>query len=292
MLPYPHISPEIIKIGPFALRWYGLMYVLGFVFGFHILKARIRKGFLKLPFEFADSYITYLVFGMLIGARLTYVFVYNWGYYSLHPGEIFALWAGGLSFHGAMIGMIVSSWLFGKKHNLPIHNILDTMAMGSAPALFVGRIGNFINGELYGRVTDSPIAMIFPTDPQHLPRFPSQLFQGLTEGILLFLLLSFVQKRLLAKGKLKHGMIGATFVAGYGVFRFFVEFTREPDPQLGFVLGMFSMGQILCFLMIVASVFQWIYVSKTQETYHPVPDKSKSSPKVNALERFFAKFVA
>ena len=291
MLPYPNISPEIITIGPFALRWYGLMYVLGFVFGFHILKARIRKGFFKLPFEHADSYITYLVVGMLLGARLVYVFVYNWPYYSMHPGEIMALWSGGLSFHGAMIGMILSSWLFGKKHNIPLHCILDTMAIGAAPALFVGRMGNFINGELYGRVTDSPIAMIFPTDPEQLPRYPSQLFQGLTEGILLFLLLSYVHKILLAKGKLKHGMLGAAFVAGYGFFRFFVEFTRQPDPHLGLYLDMFSMGQILCGMMIVASIIQWIYVSKTQQTYDPVPVKTKDAPKENWLEKLFSKFV-
>lgn len=292
MLTFPDISPEIIKIGPFALRWYGLMYVLGFTFGFHILKARIRKGFFKLPFEYADSYITFLVLGMLLGARLAYVFIYNWPYYSLHPGEIMAVWSGGLSFHGAMVGMIFSSWVFGKKHNIPLHCILDTLAIGAGPALFVGRMGNFINGELYGRVTDSWVAMIFPTDPERLPRFPSQLFQGLTEGICVFLLLSFIHRRLTATGKLKHGMLGAFFVGGYGFFRFFVEFTRQPDPQLGFVLGIFTMGQVLCALMMIAAVFQYAYVKKTQLTYEPVPSKDKNAPKVNFLEKFFAKFVA
>lgn len=286
MLSFPDISPEIIAFGPIdlgpislpeiALRWYGMMYVIGYVLGFHIFKARIRKGFANVPVERADGYITYLVLGMLLGARLVYVFVYNWSYYSLHPSEILALWSGGLSFHGAMLGMIVSSWLYANRNGLTMHSMLDNLAIGAAPALFFGRIGNFINGELYGRPTDSWVGMVFPTDPEKLPRYPSQIFQGLTEGLLLFLLLCAVQKYFLAKGKLKHGMLGGVFVLGYGTFRFFVEFTRQPDPQLGYLAGGLTMGQILCALMIVASIFQLAYVVKTQKVYSLKSDEELS----------------
>lgn len=293
MIAFPEISPEIIRIGPIALKWYGMMYVLGFIFAFHILKARIRKGFLRVPYEAADSYITYVVIGMLLGSRLTYVFVYNWHYYSIHPSEILAIWSGGLSFHGAMVGMIVASWLFARRYNESLHSVLDTLAIGSTLGLFVGRIGNFINAELYGRTTDVPWAMIFPTDPTHMPRHPSQLYQSFTEGILLFFLLGLTQKILLKKNLLRDGMLGATFVAGYGLFRFFIEYTREPDPQLGLLLGgNFSMGQILCFIMIVVSVLQYTYVIKTQRLKDPRPLKKEDLPKESWLERVLGRWTA
>ena len=243
------------------------MYVVGYVLGYHILKARIRKGYHNVPLEEADGYITHIIIGMLLGARLVYVFVYNWDYYSLHPGEILALWSGGLSFHGAMLGMIVASWLYARKYSIPLHSMLDSLAIGAAPALFFGRIGNFINGELYGRPTESWVGMVFPTDPEKLPRFPSQVFQGLTEGLLLFIVLCVLQRIYVNRGKLKHGMVGAWFVAGYGIFRFIVEYTRQPDPQLGYLAGGLTMGQILCSLMVVASVFQMWHIVKTQKVY-------------------------
>lgn len=293
MIAYPEISPEIFSIGPITLRWYGTMYVLGFIFALHILKARIRNGFLRVQMEQADTYITYVVLGMLVGARLTYVFVYNWEYYSLHLGEIFAIWSGGLSFHGAMVGMIAASWFYARRYNEKFHSVLDTLAIGAPMGLFFGRIGNFINAELYGRATDLPWAMIFPTDPTKTPRHPSQIYQAFTEGLLLLALLVVVQKVLLKKGKLKDGMLGATFVAGYGVFRFFVEYTREPDPQLGLLLGgHFSMGQILCLMMIAASVLQFIYVCKTQELKNPQPLRGENVPKANWFERLLSPWVA
>jgi phosphatidylglycerol---prolipoprotein diacylglyceryl transferase len=291
MIPYPNISPEIISFGPFALRWYGLMYVIGFVFGFHILKARIRAGYLKVSMNFADAYITYIVIGMLLGARLVYVFVYNWEYYALHPGEILAIWTGGLSFHGAALGMMFASLFYARRLNVSFHSVLDTLAIAAPIGLFAGRIGNFINAELYGRVSDVPWAMVFPTDPLQLPRHPSQLYQSLTEGLLLFVILCVAQRRLLRSGRLKNGMLGALFVAGYGVLRFFVEFTREPDPQLGLVLGPFSMGQVLCFLMVAISVLQWIYVEKTQD-FVKLCSPKEALAKPNFLERGLARWTA
>ncbi len=291
MIPYPKISPEIFSIGPLSLRWYGLMYVIGFVVGFHILRARIRQGYLKVSMQYADTYITYIVVGMLLGARLVYVFVYNWEYYSVHPGEILALWSGGLSFHGAALGMLISSWLYARRYGVPLQSVLDALAIGAPIGLFVGRIGNFINAELYGRATDVPWAMVFPTDPLQVPRHPSQLYQGFTEGLLLFVVLCVFQKSLLRRGRLKNGMLAALFVGGYGVLRFLVEFTREPDPQLGLVLGPLSMGQVLCLIMIVVAIFQWMGVEKTQSVVKPRP-MDEDVPKPNMLERILSRWAA
>jgi phosphatidylglycerol:prolipoprotein diacylglycerol transferase len=298
MIAYPKISPDIVSLGPITLRWYGLMYVIGFVIGFHILKARIRAGFMKVSLELADTYITYVVIGMLLGARLVYVFVYNWPYFSVNPGEILKVWTGGLSFHGAALGMMIASWIYARVYNVNFLSVLDTLAICAPCGLFCGRIGNFINAELYGRVTDVPWAMVFPTDPQQLPRHPSQLYQAATEGVLLLLV---SHKKLLRAGKLKNGLLAAIFVGTYGVLRFFVEFARQPDAQfaspenpMGTVLGPFSMGQVLCFLMILISIAQWIYVTKTQAPVSPKPLKAGKIEDAgpNAFERFVAKFVA
>jgi phosphatidylglycerol:prolipoprotein diacylglycerol transferase len=301
VIPYPNIRPEIVQMGPIAIRWYGMMYVIGYILGFHILKARIRGGFFKIPLESADSFISHMVVGMLLGARLVYVTVYNWQYYSNHLAEIFAVHRGGLSFHGAAIGMITASLYFAHKHKATGYSALDTLAIGSCLALFVGRFGNFINGELYGRVTDVPWAMVFPTDPHKLPRHPSQIYQGFTEGLLLFFCLSFWHRRMKARGLYRDGQIGALFLMGYGFFRFFVEFTREADAQLGYFFGgLFSMGQILCFLTFLAGLLMWWHVSKVSPLWAwksaPVKapkgmdwvDRKLSWP----LERFLARFVA
>jgi phosphatidylglycerol:prolipoprotein diacylglycerol transferase len=292
VITFPEISPEIVRIGPLALRWYSMMYVVGFIFAFHILKARIRGGLLKVPMEAADTYIGWLIIGMLLGARLVYVFVYNWDHYSMNPGQILAVWSGGLSFHGAMIGMITASLIFAWRFGAPGYSVLDTLAIGAGPGLFFGRIGNFINAELYGRATDVPWAMIFPTDPEKLPRHPSQLYQGLTEGLLVFFIVCFFQKRALKAGWLRYGQTGNVFVLGYGISRFFVEYTRQPDAQLGFVLGGLSMGQVLCLLMVVASLVIFWHIAKTQGRVQPkrMPDKSAGGPP-NGFERFLARFV-
>jgi len=293
MIVFPEISPEIVRIGPLALRWYSLMYVIGFIIGFHTLKARIRAGLLRIPMDAADSLIGWLIVGMLLGARLVYVFVYNSDHYSVTPSQMLAAWTGGLSFHGAMIGMILACLIFAHRHRISGSSVLDTLAIGAPLGLFFGRIGNFINAELYGRASDLPWAMVFPTDPQRIPRHPSQLYQGLTEGLLLFVVLCFIQKRALRSGTLRAGLIGSSFVIGYGVFRFFVEFTRQPDAQLGFVLGSLSMGQLLCLGMIVAGIVYLAWVLRTQPVIKPEPLKAKAAGAApNWLERTLARWVA
>jgi phosphatidylglycerol:prolipoprotein diacylglycerol transferase len=245
------------------------MYVVGYFLGFQIMKWRARMGLFKVSYRACESYITYLIIGMLLGARLMYVFVYNWDTYSQHPMDIFKVWQGGLSFHGAAIGMAVASYFFARAQKIPLYSVLDTMAFCAAPGLFFGRIGNFMNAELYGRPSHLPWAMIFPTDPDKIPRHPSQLYEALLEGLVLATSLYLLQKFLLKKHRYRHGLIGGAFLIGYGILRFLVEFTREPDRQLGFVLGPLSMGQVLSILTLVAGLLIWLHARYTMPIYEP-----------------------
>ncbi|GAC1415835.1 MAG: prolipoprotein diacylglyceryl transferase [Gemmatimonadaceae bacterium] len=254
VLPYPRIPPTIVSIGPFALRWYGIMYVVGYVVGYRLAVARIRRGASVLTQKDLDALISYLVVGMLIGARLIYVFVYDFNDYRSHPLQAFAVWKGGLSFHGAILGMSVAIALFARRYRLPFLAVTDTVALAGAPGLFFGRIGNFINGELYGRASSVPWAMIFPSDPLHVPRHPSQLYEAFAEGILLTVVLWFLDRRAQAAGWSWNGLLTSAFLVGYALLRFLLEFTRQPDAQLGFVVGTFSMGQLLSTIMLVVGV--------------------------------------
>jgi len=267
MIAYPDIPAEIISFGPLKVRWYGLMYVIGYLLAYQILKFRARKGIVKLNYRACESLITYNVISMLIGARLVYVFIYNFAYYKDNLHEVFYLWQGGLSFHGAAIGMITGCWLFARRFEIPFYSVTDCLAIASPPGLFFGRIGNFINAELYGRPSDVPWAMIFPTDKDAVPRHPSQLYESFFEGLVLFALLWSIERIALRRGKLRHGIVGACFLIFYGVFRFCIEYTREPDAQLGLYWDTFSMGQILCLIMIFSGLGVFWHVLKSQPVY-------------------------
>jgi len=249
-IPFPHISPIAIGIGPFKLRWYGLMYAAGYTLGFFLARHRIDTGRSPLDLAALDRLIGYLVFGMLIGARLTYVLIYDRAEYAAHPLEIIAIWRGGLSFHGAIIGMAAACALFSRRRKIALLDITDLVALCGAPGLFFGRLGNFINAELYGRPTTVPWAMIFPTDPLAVPRHPSQLYEALGEGALLGVALWIIDSIARRRGAYRRGFDTALFLVGYGVIRFLIEFTRQPDAQLGFVLGPFSIGQLLSVIMV------------------------------------------
>ena len=253
-IPYPHISPEILRVGPVALRWYGVMYLVGYVVGAGIARRRVRRGLVPFDERAVDTLVAYLVIGMLLGARVVYVFVYDWPEYAAHPLDVIAIWHGGLSFHGAVIGMTCACLLFARRFKLPFWTVADTLALAGPPGLFFGRLGNFINGELYGRPTTVPWAMIFPSDPQHVPRHPSQIYEALGEGLLLFLVIRTLERRAVRAGWYWPGSLAGAFLLGYGVLRFLIEFTREPDAQLGLVIGQFSMGQLLSAIMIVAGL--------------------------------------
>ena len=254
------IDPIIFSIGPLQIRWYALMYVISFFVGGYLLKYLAKHGLSLLPKEKIDSSITYAIIGMFLGSRLTYVFVYNWDYYSQNLMDIIMIQKGGLSYHGAIFGMAMSLILFGRKNKIPPLHMLDIVCVAGAQGLFFGRLGNFINGELYGRISDVPWAMIFPGGGPY-PRHPSQLYQSLLEGLALFLIMWWQKKRLVTGGQLT-----GIYLVGYGFFRFIVEFFREADSQLGYYFGnSITMGQILCCLMMIAGLM-FIWYSKKKKT--------------------------
>ncbi len=256
-------DPVIFSLGPLQVRWYGFMYVVGYIIGGQLLRHLAKNGYFQAPVEKADALITYLLIGMFVGARLTYVFVYNWDYYSQHIDELFSVWQGGLSFHGAIVGMALAGWYFSKKHGIHPLQALDSMVVCGTQGLFWGRLGNFINGELYGRTTDAAIGMIFPAGGP-MPRHPSQLYEGVFEGLVLGAILWWW-----ARPRLKiHGLCTAVFLMGYAFFRFGIEFFREPDAQLGYYFSGVTMGQILCLLMFLVGAWTWWYAKKKNV---PVP---------------------
>ena len=239
MIPYPEIDPEIVRLGPFAIRWYGVMYLIGFASSYLLVNYQIGRKALQIPKETVASLYSYLILGLLAGARLGYVLFYDLSAYVRNPLEIFALWHGGMSFHGGLMGSIVAGILFCRKFRLDFWQMADLVIVTAPIGLGLGRLGNFINGELYGRITDVPWGMVFPSGGP-LPRHPSQLYEFSLEGIALFTILWFLKDR-----KMPAGMLTSLFLMLYGIFRFLAEFFRQPDMQLGFVLGPFTMGQLL-----------------------------------------------
>ncbi len=258
MIPYPSINPEIVRIGPFAIRWYGLMYLLGFGASYALVKLRVKRsgGTVIAPADpavFLPTFYTWLVAGLMIGARLGYVLFYNLGAYLRDPLDILAVWHGGMSFHGGLIGSIIAG-VWACRRNRVDPWVMADLVVSTAPiGLGLGRLGNFINGELFGRVTDVPWAMVFPGGGP-LPRHPSQLYELLLEGVLLFTILWTVKDRVRPAGALT-----ALFLVLYGIFRIFAEFFRQPDPQLGFIAGPFTMGQALSSVMVVAGILLFFY---------------------------------
>jgi len=249
---YTHnLDPVLINIGFLAIRWYSLAYILGIIAGWwlgkkiivHILKNETLKFNVK---EF-DDLITYLVISIVIGGRLGYVVFYNLGYYIANPFDVIKIWQGGMSFHGALIGIIIGTYLYSRKKNVPIFFLLDTIACVSPIGIFFGRIANFINGELIGKVTTASWGIIFPAVDM-LPRHPSQLYEALLEGLVLFLILNY----LVFSKKYKMGTCSYLFLICYGIFRIISEFFREPDAHIGYIFNLFSMGTVLSFFMILA----------------------------------------
>ena len=254
MIPYPEINPDIIRIGPLAVRWYGIMYLIGFTAAYFLVRYQLKRRKISVTIRDIDSLFLFLLSGLVIGARLGYVIFYNPIYYLSNPSEIFAVWHGGMSFHGGLIGSIIAGLLFCRRHKADFWQLADLVIVAAPIGLGLGRLGNFINGELYGRVTDVPWGMVFP-EGGPAPRHPSQLYEFLLEGVVLFSVLWFLKNK-----HLRPGALTSIFLMLYGVFRFFVEFFRQPDPQIGFILGYFTMGQILSSAMILAGI--GIFLSK------------------------------
>ena len=245
---FPQIDPVIFQIGPLAVRWYGLMYLFGFGFAYFYMLQVLRWRKFDFTTEDVSDLIFYGVLGVIIGGRLGYVFFYNASYYLQHPLEIPAVWQGGMSFHGGFLGVVVALLLFGKMRNKRLLEIGDLVAAATPIGLFFGRIGNFINAELWGRTTDVPWAIVFP-GAGAVPRHPSQLYEACLEGVLLFLLLMFLHRRHVTKG-----VVMFSFIAGYGLARLIVEFFREPDAHIGFLPGHLTMGQLLSMPMLAVGL--------------------------------------
>jgi phosphatidylglycerol:prolipoprotein diacylglycerol transferase len=212
MLPYPDINPEIFRIGPMAIRWYSLMYILGFLASYILVRYQVKIKRLNISKEAIDSLYSYLIVGLLIGARLGYIIFYNLSFYIQNPLEIIAVWHGGMSFHGGLIGSIFAGFIFCKRYNFDFWQMADLVIVTAPIGIGLGRIGNFINGELYGRPTNLPWAMIFPTGGP-IPRHPSQIYEFFLEGVVLFILLWRLKER-----EIKPGMLSAFFFSNLWFF--------------------------------------------------------------------------
>ena len=243
-----NFDPVAFQIFSIEIRWYSLSYIFGIILGWFYCKKFLIKD--KKIVNLFDDLITYLIIGIIIGGRLGYVIFYNPIYYSKNLIEIFMIWNGGMSFHGGVLGTIIVTYIFGKKNNINCCIFLDLIAMSAPIGIFLGRISNFINSELYGRQTDIFWAVIFKKI-DNLSRHPSQIYEAFFEGIILFILLNFVFKKYFFKSP---GIISAIFIIFYSLFRFLIEFTREPDAQLGFIFLNFTLGQIISIIFFIAGL--------------------------------------
>ena len=253
MLVHPDIDPIAFSIGPLAVRWYGLMYLAGFAIGWWLGLRRIRQGAAPLTRQQLDDLLFLIVLGVILGGRLGYVLFYKPGYYASHPLEIFAIWQGGMSFHGGLLGVMLAMLFAARRSKLDWLRLMDFIAPLVPPGIAAGRLGNFINGELPGRVTDVPWGMLFP-GAGDAPRHPSQLYQFALEGVTLFFLLWWFSSKPRPRGQ-----VSAMFLLGYGALRFIAEFAREPDAFIGYLALGLTMGQWLCLAMIAAggALFAW-----------------------------------
>lgn len=254
LFSFPAIDPIALEIGPLIIRWYSLAYVAGFFGAWGVAHLLVKRSFEPKPTtSHIDDFLIWAVLAVILGGRIGYILFYNLGYYIENPAAMLRTWEGGMSFHGGLLGVVIAVLVFSFKHKIPPLRMGDLAACGATVGLFFGRIANFINGELYGRVTTSKFGIIFPHGGD-LPRHPSQLYEALTEGLLLFLILTGlawfkpdIQKR--------HGFLFGLFLMGYGIFRFVIEFAREPDVQIGLYFDTISQGQILCLPMILIGAF-------------------------------------
>jgi len=253
---HPSIDPVIFSLGAFQLRWYGLAYVIGFLLGIYLIK-KINKN--KISNKKLDDFFIWAIIGVILGGRIGYFIFYQTSLIFINPVEILYIWNGGMSFHGGLIGIILALSIFSKLNNISFFYLSDLISIVAPIGLFFGRLTNFINVELYGRITDFPFAIIYPTVDK-FPRHPSQLYEAFFEGIVLFVLLLYLHKK---NTNYKNGLISSMFLIFYGLFRFFIEFLREPDSHIGLFINYFSMGQLLSIPLIIFGLL--IYVSSKND---------------------------
>lgn len=263
VIPFPVIDPVLVNLGPLPIRWYALAYIVGLVLGWAyarrlVTRESLWQGLPRPSPNSLDDLLVYMAIGVVCGGRLGYVLFYNLDFYLAHPAEALVVWKGGMSFHGGLIGAACGIALFARRAGLPILTVSDLCAAVTPIGLFLGRLANFIKPELWGRSTDVPWAMVFP-GAGPLPRHPSQLYEAMLEGIVLFVLLALAVR---AGGLRRPGLVTGIFAVGYGIARIICEFFREPDPQLGFLFGGATMGMLLSLPLIAAGIlcvlFAWL----------------------------------
>jgi phosphatidylglycerol---prolipoprotein diacylglyceryl transferase len=275
-IAFPNIDPVAVSIGPLAIRWYALAYIVGIVLGWLYARALVRSekpwgGPAPITTPQLDDFILWVTLGIIIGGRTGYVLFYNPAVFIQHPAAIFKLWEGGMSFHGGFLGCVAAVMLFALRNHISILSLGDLTTAVAPIGIFLGRIANFIKGELWGREADAsvPWRMIFPDDPLHLYRHPSQLYEAALEGLLLFAVLAVMVRM----GALKRpGLILGSFIAVYALARIASEFFREPDPQLGFLWGGLTMGMLLSVPMILAGAVLIVMAWRRK-----VPDHAEKS---------------
>ncbi|MFO1188479.1 MAG: prolipoprotein diacylglyceryl transferase [Alphaproteobacteria bacterium] len=251
-IPFPAIDPVAIALGPVSIRWYAIAYIAGIILGWWQMLRLADRSPHGITRKDVDDFVMWAIIGIIVGGRLGYVLFYRPGYYIEHPLEAIALWKGGMSFHGGLIGTILALVLFARKRGRPVLAFGDLVSAVVPIGLFFGRIANFVNGELYGRASDVPWAVIFP-DGGPLPRHPSQIYEAILEGVVLFAILAILIRRGHALDR--PGTVSGSFLIGYGLARFGVEFLRQPDAHLGFLFAGATMGQILSLPLILAGAW-------------------------------------
>lgn len=251
-IPYPNIDPVAFSIGPLSIRWYALAYVMGIVLGWIYLRKLAARNPGIMSVRDADDIVAWAAIGIVLGGRLGYVLFYKPGYYIENLGEVLSMWRGGMAFHGGLLGVILAIVLFSRVRKLNLFSVGDLIACVVPIGLFLGRLANFINGELWGRTTDVSWGMVFPTGGP-LPRHPSQIYEAALEGLLLLLVLWAVRRYTVALRR--PGTLCGVFCCGYGVARFVVEFFRQPDAHLGYIGGFITMGQILSLPVLAVGLY-------------------------------------
>jgi phosphatidylglycerol:prolipoprotein diacylglycerol transferase len=252
-----NFDPVALEIFSLEIRWYSLAYIFGIILGWILAKKLFIQN-IEIKNKF-DDYLTYLIIGVILGGRLGYIIIYNLSFYINNPLDIFKIWQGGMSFHGGLIGVIIASVIFAKKNNQNSFLYMDIVSLVAPIGIFFGRIANFINSELYGTITNVPWAVTF-IRVDNLPRHPSQLYEALLEGLLLFLLLIYFRKKFSDNS----GIISGLFLILYSIFRFFIEFYRVPDEQLGYVFFNLTMGQVVSLIFILSGIILIFFKNETR----------------------------
>lgn len=269
MLPYPSIDPVAISIGPLKIHWYGLMYVIGIGAAWWLARRRARKPGFQWTSAQVEDLVFYTALGLVVGGRVGYMLFYSFPAFIQDPLMLFRVWEGGMAFHGGLLGALAAMWIFARRQKTSFFAVTDFVARYVPIGLFTGRIGNFINGELWGKPTDVPWAMVFP-DAGPEPRHPSQLYEAFLEGLVLFVALHFFSRR-----SPPTMAVSGLFLLLYGLFRFMIEFVRLPDAHIGYLaFGWLTMGQALSFPMIILGILFLVLAYRRPMTSALNPDKS------------------